>query len=335
MAAEVHHGPLDFEAIAREWVRHVRGRRSQIAFSRRLGYRSSVVHRWETGAASPTAAAFLRACALTGKDLAGALTTFFDRRPVWLAQHGPASREGVAALLRQLRGNIRIGVLANASGYSRYRVARWLHGEAQPRLPEFLRLVEASSRRCLDLIATLHDPAKLPSASASWLRLQRMREAAYQEMWSHAVLRALELSAYSGGPNDTDWLAGVLGISSAQVERALSALVRTGQIQRTGDRWTALPATAVTTGRDPATAGVLTRAWTAVAQERLERKSAGLFGYSLFSISRADLRRLRDLQLSYLREMQTIIAGSEPNECVGLLCLQLLDLSEQPHNALG
>jgi hypothetical protein len=72
-----------------------------------------------------------------------------------------------------------------------------------------------------------------------------------------------------------------------------------------------------------------------VAIERLERHAPGHFGYSLFAISRADLRRLRELHGEYLREMQSIIARSQPNECVGLLCLQLLDLSARPDNALG
>jgi hypothetical protein len=79
----------------------------------------------------------------------------------------------------------------------------------------------------------------------------------------------------------------------------------------------------------------LTRAWTQVALERIERHAPAHFGYSLFAVSRADLRRLRDLQLEYLREMQSIIARSSPNECVGLLCLQLLDLRADEANALA
>ena len=47
------------------------------------------------------------------------------------------------------------------------------------------------------------------------------------------------------------------------------------------------------------------------------------------------MRRLRDLHVEYSRAMQAIIARSEPNECVGLLCLQLLDLSERDDNALA
>jgi transcriptional regulator with XRE-family HTH domain len=325
---------LDFEAIASEWVRELRGKRSQAAFSRRLGYQSSVVHRWESGAAWPTASRFLEVCAASGKDVAGAFEAFFLRKPPWLTEHVATSPGAVAAFLRQLQGKVKIVALAATSGFSRYSVARWLSGEAEPKLPELLRLIEACTRRALDFIATLSDPERLPSARAEWQRRERMRQAAYEETWSHAVLRALELDARPTDGSDVEWLQQVLGIDAPRVERALAVLERTGQIARKDEQWVVLPARAVTTGRHPATLGILTRAWTEVALERIARRAPSHFGYSLFAVSRSDLRRLRDLQLEYLREMQAIIAASQPNECVGLFCLHLLDLREGEDNAL-
>ncbi len=326
--------PLDFEAIAAECVRELRGKRSQAAFSRRLGYQSSVVHRWESRQAWPTASRFLEVCKRCGKDVGAAFTAFFLRVPPWLREHEATSPGAVAAFLRQLQGKITTVSLAESSGFSRYSIARWREGMAEPKLPEFLRLIEATSRRALDFVAALVDPAALPSAREPWLRRERLRQIAYEETWSHAVLRALEIpgarSATDGGAS----LARALGIDPAHVERALVVLESTGQIARQGDEWVPLPATAVTTGRHPATLGILTRAWTSVALERLERRAPGHFGYSLFAVTRADLRRLRDLHLEYLREMQSIIAHSSPSECVGLLSLHLLDLREGEGNAL-
>jgi hypothetical protein len=196
-------------------------------------------------------------------------------------------------------------------------------------------LVEAASRRALDLVATLQDPAELPSAKARWMRLQSLRRAAYEEIWSHAVLRALELEDYGGCHDLVSWLSKALGITGPQVARALGVLQSTGQVSRQGERWVPLPTTSVTTGGDPKLLGVLTRAWTNIAIERLAKHEPGHFGYSLFAISRSDLRRLRELHGDYLREMQAIIANSQPNECVGLLCLQLLDLRRGEGNALA
>lgn len=327
--------PLDYERVAAEWVRALRGKRSQASFSRRLGYSNSVVHRWESGRAWPTAARFLQACERSGKDIDRAFTSFFRRRPAWLDEHAASSPEAVAAFLRQLRGKLTIVQLAKDSGFSRFTLARWLDAQAEPRLPHLLQLVESSSRRLLDFVAAISDPSELPALAQRWSRLQKMRKAAYEETWSQAVLRALELEPYREAEADNEWLAGTLGISVEQVERALSVLAGTEQIEQREGRWVTRSAPAVTTGRDPATVGLLTATWSKVAIERMERRAPGHFGYSLFAISRADLRRLRELHGEYLREMQSIIARSKPDECVGLLCLQLLDLSARPDNALG
>jgi transcriptional regulator with XRE-family HTH domain len=326
---------LDMEAIAADWVRQLRGKRSRAAFSRRLGYNSNVVHRWENQSAWPTASRFLEVCEHCGKDVGAAYQAFFMRTPAWSKEHAPASPAAVAAFLRELQGKIKIVNLAESSGFSRYSIARWLSAEAEPKLPEFLRLIEASSRRALDFIAAFSDPSSLPSAKLEWQRRERLRQAAYEETWSHAVLRALELADDPRSGDTTAWLARVLGIDEARVERALSVLESTGQIAREGDHWVAVPAPALTTGRHPATLGILTRAWTKVALERIEKRAPSHFGYSVFAVSRKDLRRLRDLQLEYLREMQAIIARSTPNECVGLFCLHLLDLSAGDDNAFA
>jgi transcriptional regulator with XRE-family HTH domain len=49
--------------LARQFLRAVRGRRSQVAFARRLGYASNVAAEWESGRREPSAADALSACA--------------------------------------------------------------------------------------------------------------------------------------------------------------------------------------------------------------------------------------------------------------------------------
>jgi hypothetical protein len=39
---------MDFEQISADWLRFMRGKRSQRSFSKRLGYRSNIAYRWET-----------------------------------------------------------------------------------------------------------------------------------------------------------------------------------------------------------------------------------------------------------------------------------------------
>jgi len=331
---------MDYERLAAELVIAVRGSRSQGALSRRAGYRSNIVRRWERGACWPTAARFLELCALRKLDVERCYTEYFRRRPGWLDEHDATSRAAVAAFLRELRGKTPILELARVSGFNRYSVSRWLNGSAEPKLPEFLRLIEASSRRLLDFIATLVDPAALPSVAARWTLLRSAREVAYGQPWSHAVLRALELEDYArAGHAQPGWLATKLGLPDTQVQQALAALLETGQIRerrvRGSIRFEPKQVLRVDTRQDPVRGRALKLAWTRLATRKLASGHPGSFGFSLFAVSKADLRKLRDLNQQYVRAMQSLIASSRATDCVGLYCTQLLDLDAGPDNALA
>ncbi|MET0794761.1 MAG: DUF4423 domain-containing protein [Polyangiaceae bacterium] len=162
--------------------------------------------------------------------------------------------------------------------------------------------------------------------SADWQRLKTAREAAYEVPWSHAVLRALELDCPAAA-RTSSWIAQRLGIDVTQVMSGLAVLQRTGQVRKVGRAWRADHVLSVDTSGDPERARQLKVAWAEVALERLRTGHRGNFGYSLFAVSRRDLRRLRDLHLEYVRAMQSLIAQSAPGECVGLYSAQLLDLA--------
>jgi hypothetical protein len=317
------------ETVAAELVRAVRGRRSHAAFSKRIGYRSNITRRWAAGECWPTASDFLTACWRVKPSLAGLYESFDRRAPAWLDPSDPFSPASVARFLSEQRGETPIGVLAERTGFNRYSVSRWLKGTAQPRLPELLCLIEATSRRVLDFIACITDPALLPSCKDEWSKLCAARSVAYDSPWSHAVLHALELEGYRdvSAARSSAWLARCLGISTAQVGESLEALARSGQIRKERGKWRADRVIAVDTSADVVRSRALKAAWTKVAAERLAGGAPGSFGYSVFAISRPDLQRLRSLQLQYVRAMQSLIADSKPGDCVGLYCAQLLDLS--------
>jgi DNA-binding transcriptional ArsR family regulator len=310
----------------------LRGRRSRAAFSQRLGYGSNVVHRWESAAAWPSAARFLTRIARVDARAAGALARFVGRPAPETPRRAATevSQAEVAGLLRELRGNTPVSVLAERTGYSRFRVSRWLKGGSAPRLPALLCLVEAASRRLLDLLAELVDPRRMPTVAPRYRELLAARESAYDAPWSHAVLRALELTD-SPRKHDPRWIAERLGISQAEVERGLSQLVRGGQAtRRAGGRYSPTRVQLVDTRADPVRARGLKAHWARTAVDRLEAGTDGSFGYSLFAASRDDLARLRDLHLAYVRAMQSVIAESTAPECVGLYCSQLVDLGQRP-----
>ena len=322
----------DHGRVAAALIRALRGKRSQAGLSKRLGYRSNIVQRWETGQCWPTAARFFTLCRRVGIDLDASLAQFHRPRPSWLDQVQLASAEGVARWLRELRGKTPIGAVADAAQVSRFRVSRWLKGEAEPRLPELLLMIDVSSGRLVDFVATLTDPRAIAPLAREHAMLQRAREAAYRHPWSQAVLRALELPQPSR--KQSAWLAQTLGIELGAVRHALTVLEESGQVVKSGGRYASAATKHINTSADPAQARALKRAWSEAAVSRLAAGRPGLFGYTLFAASREDLRRLRELQVQYTRQMQSLIARSTPSECVGLFCVQLLDLSVRDDNAL-
>ena len=115
---------------------------------------------------------------------------------------------------------------------------------------------------------------------------------------------------------------------------ALGLLEQSGQVEKTRRGYEVCPRV-VDTGADPERARGVKLGWAEFAIQRLRSGAPGLSGYNLFAISRADLRRLHEIQLAFVREMQTVIASSKSNECVALYCSQLIDLGVSEHNALS
>jgi DNA-binding phage protein len=326
----VHNAMMRFERVARELMRSLRGRRSQVALSRRMGYRTNVAYAWEAGRDYPTALRFFEVAERVGVDVGEALARFYRRRPAVLDSHSSLNSEAVAALLNELRGSMPVVELAARTGYTRFAIARWLNGSCEPRLPQFLALIEASSLRLLDFVAAFVDPTTLPSLEKPWLALEATRNAAHDVPWTQAVLHCLELPAYAALPEHVPgFIADQLGISLEEEERCLQLLLEIGQAQRNGGHYVVRQALAVDLRReDPISTRKLRSFWTRVALERLEAGSGGVYSYNVFGVSNADLARLRELHANYFQQMRAIIAQSQPVERVAISSTQLLALDD-------
>jgi transcriptional regulator with XRE-family HTH domain len=323
---------MDHEILARQLIRALRGRRSQVALSRRMKCKSNVVYTWESGRRAPTAAVFFQLAARIGLDVAGSVGRFLGTIPDDLRGRDYSEPATVATLLRHLREGTTLVELARRVGTNRVSIARFLKGEAEPRLPDFLRLVDATSLRLLDFVAGFVSPAALPEAQAAWEILEAQRKVAYGLPWSHAVLRVLELDAYRRlESHRAGWIAEHLGIEQSEEERCLEALADSRVIARRRGRWVVARVLTVDTRHNPDAGRTLKRHWAEVGLARLpllEQNENDLFSYNLFTVSELDWKRLRDLHIAYYQELRRIIEASEPAERVALVNLQLLRLDE-------
>lgn len=325
---------MDAVALSREFLVALRGKRSQVAWSRRLGYRSNVAYAWESGRRQPTVSEAFRAAARAGIDVRAALEGFFGHETrQWLEEHDDlASVDATSALLRDLKGRTSTTDLARRAGLSRYAITRWLTGQTQPRLPDFFVFVEAASLRLVDLICSFVPPESVPSVLPLWQRLEARRNGAGRHPWTQAVLRALEVTDYLALPAHEDgWIARRIGIPESEERACLEHLLLTGQVEPFEGRYR--PVTHAVDTRGAVGVGqVLKSHWARVGVERIDANAPGQFSYNVFTCSLADFERIRELHLGYYRALRQIVAASTPEERVVVANVQLfmLDPPEGP-----
>ena len=308
--------------VASQLLRALRGRRSQVAFSRRLKYRSNVAADWEQGRRFPTAGELVRACGVVGVDVPAAFARF---HPAAAAAFSPDDA-GIARWLTALKGQTAIGDLASRTGTSRHALGRWLSGQTRPRLPDFLALVDALTGRVQDLVAELVDIEQVPALAERRRRAAASRRVGIEEPWTLPVLLALETAGYAAlSAHEDGWLARLLAIPEERVSACIARLVEAGVIQRTGSHYTVGGSLTIDTRAHPRAGQVLKQHWLAVGADRLAAPRADdILGYNLFSLSREDLARVASLQRRFYREVRGIVAASPRSEVVALMNTQLI-----------
>ena len=306
------------EVVAQQFLRALRGKRSQRAMARRLGYRGNPMTDWEHGRRYPTAAEALRAAARVGIDVPAAFTQFVVSVPL------ESSRGSflVGAWLRSLAQSTTITELAARSGLSRFALGRWFSGERQPRLPDFFTLVDVVTGRLPDLVAALVPITSVPSLQERYEVSLAARRIAFDEPWAEALQRVLETTtdAYVRGV-----IAERLGISEADESRVLSLLEAARLVRWDGRRFVPLPPSTVDTRGDRRAMRALKHHWAIVGAERAKNpRDDDVFAYNVISVSATDLERIRAQLHTTFREIRAIVAASEPSERVALLNLQLV-----------
>ena len=298
-----------------ELLRALRGRRSQVAFARRLGFRSNVPAAWEGGHRVPNADELVRVCGRVGLDVAAAVHRF----------HAPAAaafEQGVAAWLQELRGRTSVADVAARSGHSQPQIRRWLTGRASPRVHQLLAVVDALTGRAPDLVAELVDIEAVPTLASRWKASRTQRRLAFEHPWT-AVVRVLTEALEPPADTAVQTLARALGQPEAPIAEALALLLehqlvttRRGRVVATGSMTVDTRATTDDRRR-------LRAHWASVAAARVAEDQGDLFGFSLMAVSRADLERIRQLQRRYFRELRSIASASEPVEVGALVTAQV------------
>jgi transcriptional regulator with XRE-family HTH domain len=310
------------EQVASEFLRALRGRRSQVQLARRLGYRGNPMTDWERGERFPTAEEALRVAALSGVDVSAALARFAPTVRLRPTRAGFS----LSMWLNDMRGDTPLKELAERVHASRFSVSRWLSGKAKPRLPDFFRLVDALTGRLPEWVAAFVDIEAVPSLLPRFRAVNAAKHLAFEQPWTEAVLRLLETEDYRRlRRHEPEFLAQRLGITPSEVETCLSRLQVADIVQRRGRRYLVKNQGAVDTQGGKHLLHALKRHWSLVAASRLTAPQASdYFAYNVISVSREDLERIQAKLRATFREIRTLVAGSRPEQVAALLNLQVV-----------
>jgi transcriptional regulator with XRE-family HTH domain len=310
--------------VARELLRVLRGARSQRDLSKQLGFARNPVADWETGRRFPNVHVLFRACTLAEIDVAQAVWAF---HPAAGHVFAPDDPRAVGAWLDALRGTAPHVEIARRIPTTRSSVSRWLSGEVALRLPEFLALLHAITGRLADFVEHLVPEASLPSLATEQRSALQARRLARTRPWTLAFVAAMDTALYrSLDAHPRGLLASIFEVSIEEEDAGIEALVAAGVLARDGRRLRLeRPLTLDLTG-DPERVRDLRRHWLAVAMEQVDAcVSEDVFAYNVFSVSRTDFERLREMHAAFYREVRQIIAASSPTEVVAMYGTQLFE----------
>lgn len=316
---------MDFERVSSQLLRALRARQTQQVLSRKLGFRSNVANAWETGRDFPRASTFFRLLRVQGKDGRVVL----ERFRADLAECSSPEEPGVAGqILDRLRSKRKLGDVAAAAGLDRFLVSRILHGRSDPRLPDFLRLLEALTLSSLDFLALVVDVGSLPECAERWRASEAARRAAFEFPWAQALVLLTDLPEYRALPkHSSGWFASRLGLTTRQEEDCLTLLVTLGRLRLEGSKYVrAVEALTVDSRPNREQTQRLAVHWMRQAAERTQNGQPVRLAFNLFGLSRADAERLRELQRRYFAELRAIVAASEPTEVALVAQFSLMEL---------
>ncbi len=238
---------MDFNQVSRELVRGLRAHRSQRAVSMRLGFRSNVVYRWETGRSIPAAVDVLRFVELTGTSVVEVFRTWQPSLVDLPDDIGAC----LVSVVDQLAHAVQTNRLISDTDLDRHSVGRVRRGKQRIRLPDLLALAHAATGQVLDLLEALLTLDTLPSVSVLVDRRTARRSLAEEYPDSGRLMLALQHAAWVGtAASDLDQLGQMMQRDRPEVDAMLATHELAGLITNTPSGWRVCEHVAVQHGKN-------------------------------------------------------------------------------------
>lgn len=301
---------MDFPILKQELLLAIRGRRSQLQVSRRLGYAWNQVNRWERGIKQIRWDEFVAMCRACKVDIDAALAAAFPQK-----MSADDSKELVRTLLA---GQVQADVCRRL-GFRPQTLSRWATGRSVPRLEDMLALLH-NSTQFLPFLSRLIALDKIPTIAAEWERHRKIQEAALRYPLLGPAGACLELASYLGLDEHMDgYVADRLGITLKEELFLMDLLVSLGVIRLEGKKYKVTHNALFDPEESwPVFKGVR-QFWLRRALDRLSQHESNpgsdFFGYALFAGNKKLKDKIREKWIVYFNSIsQMILEDQTPGD---------------------
>lgn len=308
-----------YRELEKELLTAMRGKRTQGALSRRLGYSYNQVYRWEAGVKRLKWKDLCAVAKATKADLPLAL----EKSVAFLGDHRRADE-----ILKHLIGNRSAVEVATRLGFTRYALMDWRSGKADPPLEAMLRFLEEEDA-LLTWLEVLAGEAGLPSRRREIELKRELAQFLADHPASAALLVATELGVYENlSAHRVGMLAKAAGFGIEEEEFYLRELTRLGALEKKNGKFR--KSTYMTSTRGDFEAEKRMKAYWIERSVRALRSreryaTSGNFGYLLFASNSEKDAKIREALVEFNSQMARIFAEPGTTDTVKVISLQMFE----------
>lgn len=317
---------MDYAQIEKELVVALRGSRSQMMLSRRLGFSSNKVYKWESGLSRLSWGEFIHLAKCCKADYLPSLQKILGYK---------GSPEESDKFFAYLMGATSKTEVAKKIEVSENLVNRWLSGKSEPSLGVIFKMIHVFHLLLPEFIVHMTEEEKVPSIKDLFQHKNRQKVAIGLQPELELVMAMIQLDkTINGTESQLRFISEVLGISSDEALKKFERLVELDLARNTSERFIAT-VPFVETGLTLSLSSNIRRFWlryinhfvdTLEQDPLLERQN--FFGYDVFAVSdHVGKEMVREYYQFYARIRTLIENDTGPKTTVKLLATQVLDVN--------
>ena len=297
---------IDFDQIATEILRDLRGSKSQGQINNSFGFDYNKVAKWENNELSISWQEFLRYTSLAKKDM----QQYFRENLVY-----NGNIESIAEIISHLIKNIPLEQVAASIGCSKATLYRWIKGETEPGIKFILKIIVLVDANFLKFFSAICNISNI-SALDGFTEMEKSKDVFFRYPLIAAILRVIELREYETLPTHQEgFISKKLGIDDEEEKFLLSIMLRHHFISYKEEKYIALSKTINTAGNRKLQLETMLF-WQQQSKKILERLYDGqsynerhLWMYNVFGTTAEAREMLRKKALVYNNEIITILSS--------------------------